>query len=121
MLDGPDGELGHARRPEGPGGGADGGVAAPVVVGGETELPAPGLVGDRLLVRVLGVDLEADGGEDPAVVGAAGAGTVLVDRTAAVDQHRAVPPLVVAEEDMAPGPPGGREEELGGDVGQRVG
>src|SRR5436305_15286105 len=75
-----DGEPGDAGGPQRPDGRPHGGVAAPVVIGGEAEAPAGGLAGDRHLAVVFGVDLEAGVGEDPAVVGAAGAGPVLVHR-----------------------------------------
>src|SRR5205807_7730292 len=113
--------VGDAGGGQGAGSGPDGGVAAPVVVGREAEPPPPGLAGDRRLAVVLGVDVEPGGGEDPAVVGGARLRAVLVDRAAAVDEHRAVPPLVVAEEDVAAGPAGSGEHQLGGDVGQGVG
>ena len=47
-----------------------------------------------------------------AVIRAARAGPVLVDRTLVVDQHRAVPALVVAEEHVAGRHPGRGKQEL---------
>src|SRR5436853_4402667 len=117
LLDGGDGQAGDAGRPHGPDGGADGVVAAPVVVGGEGELPPVDTLGDGVLRRVVGADVEAGGGVDPAVVGSAGPRAVLVDGAAAVDQHRAVAPVVVTEE-VVTLQAGDGEEQLLRDVGQ---
>ena len=85
---------------------------------GFSEAPAAGPVGDGHLGCAR---LDPGRGEDTAVVGSAGAGPVLVDRAAALDQHRAVATLVEAEQHVPVGPAGSREEERGGDVRQRVG
>src|SRR5581483_5406488 len=104
--------------------GADGGphrrLAAAVIAGGETESPPAGLAGDGRLPVVFGVDVEAGGGVDPAVVRAAGPRAVLVDRAAPVDEHRTVPALVVAEQDFALRPARRREQQLRWNAGQRV-
>ena len=60
------------------------------------EPPAPSAPGDGLLVGV-----DAGSREHPAVIGTARARPVLVDGAPAVDQHRAVASLVVAEHDVA--------------------
>jgi hypothetical protein len=73
-----------------------------IPLGGKGESPTPNLSGDEGLGGIVVVRLESSGGEDPAVVGAAGPGPVLVDRTAVVDQHGAAPSLVVAEQHVAP-------------------
>ena len=65
--------------------------------------------------------LDPGGRQHPAVVGATGRRSVLVDRAALVDEHRAVAALVVAEEDVAAWQARRREQQLGGDVRQRVG
>src|SRR5207248_651679 len=88
----------------------------------ETLKRMPALIGPRAeAVMVDGVDVEAGGGEDPAVVGAARPRPVLVDGALALDEHRAVPLLVVAEQDVAAGPARSGEEQLRRDVGQGVG
>ncbi len=90
-----------------------------VDLGREIELPALRPSGDGGLGLV--VEVDPGRGKDPAVVGAARPGPVLVDRAGALDQHRAVPVLVVAEEDVAPWQPGRREQQGGGDVSEGVG
>jgi len=89
----------------------------PVSPGGEAEPPSARLPSDEGLVVVA---FEPGSRKDPAIVRSAGPGPVLVDRTVVVDQHGAVPPLVVAQEDMAEGQSGGGEQEVGRDASQRV-
>ncbi len=90
-----------------------------VGLGGVAEAPALHPSGDLGLVGV--VDAQAGGGEDPAVVCATRPRAMLVDRALVVDQHRAMPSLVVADDDVAGRQSGCREQQLGRNVGDRVG
>jgi len=74
------------------------------------ELPAPGLVCDRSLRTIPGG--ESGCGKEPAIVGAAGQGTIRIDRAPLVDQHRTAPILFVAHDDVSSGLAGSREEEF---------
>ena len=91
--------------------------SARVALGRMGEPPSARPLGEADLVPV--GQLDARGGEDAAVVGPAGSRPDLVDGAGSVDEHRAVPPVVVAEQHVPGGPAGGREAQLTGDAGQR--
>lgn len=64
------------------------------------ELPTFGLADDAGFVFV---GRKSSGGEDPAVVGAAGPRAMLIDGTTMVAQHRTAALFIVAEENVALG------------------
>ncbi len=114
------GGSGQFLRPTGEvgGRGPDGGLSVAIRFGLEAEAPAAGpLIDERCVIA----DPDSRSGKDPAVVGAARPRAVLVDRAPVVDQHRAMPPLVVAEQDMSGRLPGCRKQQLSRDVGEDVG
>ena len=65
----------------------------------EREAPASCLMSNQDLFIVVG--LKAGGRKHAAVVGAAGARAMLVDRAAIVDQHRALAAFVVTHEHVS--------------------
>ena len=81
------------------------------------EPPAPDAPAEEHLVAL---DLDPRCGEDSAVVGSAGPWAVLVDGAALVAEHRATAVPVVAEDDVAVRHPWRGNEQLAGDVGERV-
>ncbi len=83
------------------------------------EPPAPHARRDRSLAGTGRFD--AGRGEDTAVVTATRTGAVLVDRARAVDEHRAMAALVVAEHDVPARQERRGEQEFGRDVRERVG
>jgi hypothetical protein len=66
-------------------------------MGRKAEIPAPGLANDEDFVGI-GVDTRCR--KDAAIVGAARPRTMFVDRATAVDEHGAMPSLVVTEQDV---------------------
>ena len=95
---------------------AHGRLLAAIAIGRHREAPAPDPLGDRRLAVLSGVD--AGGREHPAVVGAARARPVLVDRAAALDQHRAVPAGVEPEHHVAARQPRARGRATRGRCGR---
>ena len=81
-------------------------VPSAIDVVGEAELPAPHPAADLDLGFVAGIDLDPGRGEDPAVVCATRRAAGARRSSTAVDQHRAVTVLVVAEHHVAFGSPG---------------
>ncbi len=94
-------------------------VAGPISRARVAEPPPLRPASDRDLFVAFGCQPRS--GEDPTVIRATGPGTVFVDRASIIDKHRAVTPLVVADQDVAFRPSGSREEQLGGNTGEGVG
>ncbi len=89
---------------------ANGFQFGPVDVVRKLELPSSDLVVDRRFRRI--IKLQAAGGEYPTVVGATGPRPVYIDRASPVDQHWAVPVLVVPHQYVANWEPRRREEHI---------
>ena len=93
----------------------------PVGRSGSSEPPAPRLLCDQNFgVVFVGGEVESSRGEHATVVCSTGPWTMLIDRTPVVDQHRAMPVLVVAEQNVAWGQTRSGEQKCGGYVRQRV-
>ena len=90
-----------------------------IVSRGVAEPPPFHLVLDIGLALV--VNIQTSCGEHPAVVGAAGEGPVLVNGAGIIDEHRAVPVLVVSHQHVTFRQSWCRKGQLARDVGQRVG
>jgi hypothetical protein len=93
-------------------------VGGLIFLGGESEYPPTNLIGDLLFFRIQNAAARCC--EHPAVVDTAGSGSVLIDRTATVDEHRTVSPLVITHHDVTFWKPRGREQKAPGYTGQSV-
>ena len=85
----------------------------------EAELPSPRLPRDRPLVGI--VEFDPRRWEDTTIVGTTRSGAMCIDRAGVVDQHRTMPILVVADQDVPARQPRCREQHRGRNVRQRIG